>query len=71
MATGVNCAGVALKEHPVNLHHSIDALGIRPWTVFVAGFTAQDRVNPAISVGRHVVDDRLDLLVTQILLEPW
>jgi hypothetical protein len=28
-------------------------------------------VNPAISVGRHVVDDRLDLLVTQILLEPW
>ena len=46
----------------MNLHHSIDALGIRPGTVFAAGFTAQDRVDPAISVGRHVIDDRLDLI---------
>ncbi len=45
----------------MNLHHPVDALGIRPWAVLAAGFTAQDRVNPAIPVGRHVVDDRLDL----------
>lgn len=46
----------------MQLHHPIDAFDVWPGTAIVAGVSAQNGVNPAIAVGRHIGDDRFDLI---------
>jgi hypothetical protein len=45
--------------------------GVRPWTAFAAGFTPQDRMNAAVSIGRHLGDDRFDFIDEIIIREWW
>jgi len=62
VAAGIDCACIALKKHAMHLHHPIDTFSVWPRAAFAASVTAQDGVNPAISVGWDIGDDRFVLM---------
>lgn len=42
----------------MHLHHPVDAFDVWPGAAIDAGVSAQNGVNPAIAVARHIGDDR-------------
>ena len=52
---------MALKQETVLLHDPVDPLVVWGLAALGQGFPAQDRMHPAIAIGRQVGDDGLDL----------
>ena len=60
MAARVGPSGMALKHHPMRLHHPVDALGVDRGQAFLAALALEHRPDAAIAIGRLIADDRLD-----------
>ncbi len=54
--------GVAHQQQIVQLHDSVNALGIGPRAPVLPGVAAQDGMDTPIAVGGHVGDNGLDIL---------
>jgi len=61
VVTALDPASMTVEQKAMNLHHPIDPFAIGGRTALGQGFAAQPGPDAGIAVGRHVVDDRLDL----------
>src|SRR5215212_5741250 len=59
--TPLRPACMALEQETVLLHDPVDPFMVRGLAAFGKSFPAQDRVHPAIAIGRQVSDDSFDL----------
>lgn len=60
VATLVRLAAMALEQQAMHLHHPVDPLGIgRRWPA-IARLPPQERVDPAVAIGRQLGDQGLN-----------
>src|ERR1700678_569754 len=60
VAARVGPSGMALQQHPMSLHHPMDALGVDRRQAFLAALALEHRPDAPIAIGRLIADDRLD-----------
>lgn len=70
VATLVTLAAMALEQQAMHLHHPVDALGIgRRWPA-IARLPPQERMDPAVAIGRQIGDQALDTR-DELFLGQW